>query len=354
MMEEQRAIMEQIQKQAVENKASEAAVRANAFETRMTGNQPVSAPTRTTESSSLSTAVDFTTVDPAEIEEQRRILEEIQKTAKKAKGSVAGDYQSPAVASSRSESTAQRTVDLGDGKRVALHGQDKTKEAIKDGTSVLVQCANCENWMQVTGAASLMFCPICNVVSPVLTQDAVQSSEAAQMEEDRKLAEQLQNEENESASEYPANRRRAAASAAPQESSWWDSMMVSIGVSNAPEDSDEKRSAEINVNRPPGSRGMSASQRALHSDDYETEGLLGSGGSDPRAARVAESKPLFSCVVDSVSHAATAAAAGVTSMTYGDDDEEVHGIDTTSFLAVPNVGDDRGPSGNYSAIANDN
>jgi len=369
MMEEQRAIMEQIKKQSIENKASEAAVRANAFETRMMANQTggFSAPSTLREPSGVTTSVesiDFGNIDPAEVEEQRKILEAIQKKSQK---DSKKDYQSPSMGAAEG---ANRTVEIGNGKKVALHGQEKTKEAIKDGSAILVQCVNCDNWMQVTGAASLMFCPICSVVSPVIQKDSVLANEEAkQMEEDRKLAELLQNEENAAASNYPGNRRAAASSAAAPEagsswwdsqegSSWWDSLKVSMGVSTEPEDSQNKRSAEIQISRPPGS--MSSSQRALHgastgdSYDNEREGLIGGGsGSDnPRAARVAESKPLFSCVVDSVSNAAAVAAAGVTSMTQGDE-EEVHGVDTTSFLAVPKIGDDRGSSGNYSAIPND-
>ncbi len=370
LMEEQRAIMEQIQKQASENKASEAAVRANTFESRMMGSQtfpaPIPAPTiapRITTTTSpeidgVTTAIDVGSIDPTEIEEQRRILEEIQKQVRKTQGNTVGDYQSPDVSSS-TRPAAPSTVDIGDGKQVALHGQEKTKEAIKDGTAILVQCVNCDNWMQVTAAATLMFCPICSVVSPVIKQDGFQTTEEIrQMEEDRKLAEMLQNEENAAVSDYPGNRRLEASRTSksikpPEETSWWDSLMVSMGVSANPEE-DQKHSGEISVSRPPGS--MTPSQRMLHGaktgHDYEREGLLGSGGSNPRAARVAESKPLFSCVVDSVSQAASAAAAGVSSMAYGDD-EEVHGVDTTSFLAVPNIGDDRGSSGNYSAIPND-
>ena len=85
----------------------------------------------------------------------------------------------------------------------------------------------------------------------------------------------------------------------------------------------------------------------------ERVGLL--GGEDGRpAARVAESAPLFSCIVDSVSN--TAAAVGSTLMGEhgdGDDDDEVNGVDTTSFLAVPNTGRDRDNKeggGNYFAI----
>lgn len=294
MMEEQRAIMEQIQKQASENKASEAAIRADAFESRMMGNPTMSAPAPTSEITGVTTAVDITNVDPAEVEEQRRIYEEIQKQVRKTQGNTIGDYESPDVAP---EQNAFLTTE-----------------------------------------------------------------EARQMEEDRKLAERLQNEENATgtASDFPGRRSRAAASstttAAPGEESWWDSLMVGMGMTEDPEEG--KRSAEINISRPPGS--LTPSQRALHGattgDDYEREGLLGSGSGSrsPRAARVAESKPMFSCVVDSVSNVATAAAAGVSSYAYGEDDEEVHGIDTTSFLAIPKVGDDRGSSGTYSAIPNDN
>ena len=296
MMEEQRAIMEQIKRQTNENKASEAAVRANAFETRMMGNHTASAPAPSTQMSGNTREVDFASMgmDPAEIEEQRKILEEIEKQVRKSRGGTTANYESPAVAppSSQESSGVER--------------------------------------------------------NPFLTDE-----EFKQMEEDRKLAERLQNEENATVSDYPGNRRQRTgassrvAAAKTEESSWWDYIM---GTNTATNDGEEKRSAEINMSRPPG-------QRALHgsssNDDYESESLLNrSGRADPGEARVAESKSLFSCVVDSVSNAAAAAASGVNSMAYGED-EEVHGIDTTSFLAVPKLGDDRGSSGTYNAIPND-
>jgi len=396
MMEEQRAILEQIQKQANENKASEAAVRATAFDSRMSTNQQGHVvPTTTTQHNSTSTnmnamsrshtnndnvatidevatAVDIVGFDPAEVEEQKKILEEIQKSVSKTRNSA---YVAPssAAAAAASNTQEQRTVDLGDGKKVALHGQDKTKDAIKDGTAILVQCVNCDNWMQVTQSATLMFCPICSVVSPVLKQDSVfTTEEALQLEEDRKLAERLQEEENggtAAVSDYPGSRSRNApgsrsiktTAGTEEEPCWWDSLLVNIGVSAAPDETLNERSAEVKVSHPPGS--SSSTRRAFHGgteEDSERLGLLGatsqSGSFDrgnPRAARVAESKPLFSCVVDSVSNAATTVGAGITSMAYGEDEEEVHGIDTTSFLAVPNIGDDRAGSGNYNVIPHD-
>jgi hypothetical protein len=44
----------------------------------------------------------------------------------------------------------KRYVQIGGNQTVALHGQERTKKAIKEGTALLVQCINCQNWMQVS------------------------------------------------------------------------------------------------------------------------------------------------------------------------------------------------------------
>jgi hypothetical protein len=44
----------------------------------------------------------------------------------------------------------RRFVKIGNNQTVALHGQERTKKAIKEGTALLVQCINCQNWMQVS------------------------------------------------------------------------------------------------------------------------------------------------------------------------------------------------------------
>ena len=49
----------------------------------------------------------------------------------------------------------RRFVQIGNNQTVALHGQERTKKAIKDGTAILVQCINCQNWMQVSFGASM-------------------------------------------------------------------------------------------------------------------------------------------------------------------------------------------------------
>lgn len=331
MIEEQRAIMEQIAKEASNEKTSMAAIKADAFASRMTGNGPVAA------------GVDG--FSASEVEEQRRIMEQIEAVAKQK--------------SQEAPSAATSSVDIGGGKKVALHGSEKTQEAIDKGTAALVLCLNCNNWMQVAETATLMFCPICSVVSPVVPQDQIMSKEEIlQMEEDRKLAEALQAEDygaagDDGASEYPANRSRqrtavagaTAAAAGSAEKSWWDSISDTLDsyVNGEPAIDESKRSAEIGENR------GTYSPTRLHSvttgeEGDERVGLMGGGGGgDYPAARVAQGKPLFSCVVDSISNTAN--------MMMGEEDEEVHGVDTTSFLTTPDVGRNRNESaGKYYAV----
>jgi len=350
MIEEQRAIMEHIEREARNQKASEAAIKADAFASRMTGNPGVGVNAGSGSSAATEVKTNVDGFSASEIEEQRKILEQIEREAKGAHAQ--GGAAKPAV-----------NIKIGGGQNVQLHGQEKTQEAIKKGTAQLVLCLNCNNWMQVVESATLMFCPICSVVTPVVQQDQIMSkAEILQMEEDRQLAEMLQAEEEAEAggvSDYPGNRRaatsRASAVSSSNDKSWWDTIsdaLVGVGVSaEAPETEEAK--ADADDYRPPGS--MSSSQRVMHSavtgaeGGEERLGLLGSegGGGGRSPGRVAQSKPLFSCVVDSISNTANAAS------TYmlGDDDEEVNGVDTTSFLSVPNVGRDKSEGGgNYFAL----
>ena len=115
MMEEQRAIMEQIQKEKQANEAAIAAVKAENFEDRANG---------------------------AASSQQRAPTSVARAAAMTESGEV------DSTLSEEAERT--RTVDIGGGQRVALQGQERTKAAIASGTAILVQCMNCQNWMQVT------------------------------------------------------------------------------------------------------------------------------------------------------------------------------------------------------------
>lgn len=299
---------------------------------------------------------------------------------------------------STSSSSTGRMVKIGNNQMVALHGQDRTKKAIKEGTAILVQCINCQNWMQVTDTASLMFCPVCQVVSPVIKQSEVLTKEEAiQLTMDRKLAEKLQAEYNNhdieddaeeggggksaddegylarffgsGVSKYPAARVGKSSPTAQTEgadSSWWDKItsIVSHGVA----DEDPKERGELGVTRPPGTasrqrRGAESSSSASSSPvavhdrvagrDEETTGLLGPvvvDGNEANlpAARVAEQRPLFSCVMDSVSSATSALWS---STGEGDREGNVYGVDASSLL-VTNAGRGVGDgAGDYAQLS---
>eukprot|EP00560_Eucampia_antarctica_P009304 CAMPEP_0197826972 /NCGR_PEP_ID=MMETSP1437-20131217/3854_1 /TAXON_ID=49252 ORGANISM="Eucampia antarctica, Strain CCMP1452" /NCGR_SAMPLE_ID=MMETSP1437 /ASSEMBLY_ACC=CAM_ASM_001096 /LENGTH=712 /DNA_ID=CAMNT_0043427643 /DNA_START=58 /DNA_END=2196 /DNA_ORIENTATION=+ len=378
MMEEQRAIMEQIQNEKQANDAAIAAARADNFEER-------------SNITSVETATSATEVIPLV------------------------PLSNQASSSERAETN--RTVDIGGGQRLAVQGQERTKAAIESGTAIIVQCFSCQNWMQVTDTATLMFCPVCSVVSPVIQQTEVATKdEAMQLMKDRKLAEQLQNMEydtqnrtsntatNNSATEEtkevgsisewfssfvtpPAakssdnaattsnergatNNFESTFSSQQEKKTWWDSMTSVLNVGVASEDAKNKsRSAEVKITKPPGSTSSTAVPRSLqeartgHEEEQanffpENEGLLSSNTNNAQnlqPARVAgKGANPFSCVVDTVnSFGSSLATRPLTAGANGN----VHGINASPLLAVPNVGRNNNTQkdnadGNYLRVPN--
>jgi hypothetical protein len=78
--------------------------------------------------------------------------------------------------------TQQEAVRLSNWGEFALHSKQRTKAAIKDGTAILAQCLNCDNSIQVAGTATLLICPICDVVSPVLKGKNIHNAEKVRQE----------------------------------------------------------------------------------------------------------------------------------------------------------------------------
>jgi hypothetical protein len=253
-----------------------------------------------------------------------------------------GQRNMPPPAQSSSVASRPGMVDLGAGEMVPLHGQEKTQAAIRDGTARIVQCLNCQNWMQVTNDATLMFCPTCQVVSPVLldeTATAEDLEEAAQMAADAQLAEKLQ------AEEYGAMERARSTSAATAttkktaklekgqavEKSWYDWFMGTTpeaqqGGKTQHAPLPERGSAEL-----PTSHGLVAASTGHEAygrggGGDESERLMGTGGG---GARMAESKGMFACVADAVGTAVFAMNT--------DEEGNVHGVDSSGLLAMPNV-----------------
>jgi hypothetical protein len=334
------------------------------------GIEPLQAPT-TTEIADDDDILNIPGLSPEErqalMDEQRRIMEQIEQERaanekaiaaaraesfdQRSNASVARAADGGSTAGAAAGGGNTRTVYLGDGQEVALHGQERTKAAIAAGTAILVQCIHCQNWMQVTDTATLMYCPVCSVVSPVEKQTAVLTQEEArQLSADRRLAEQLQSEEYDEGEEEEQ-----------EEETWWDSISGMFGGSKkakpavgvpAPQVRPPAR-GEVGVTRPPGSPPRSGLMPARTGEEQSTEtitfsrshdeqeGLLSSSGGSSRGlqpARVAEQKPLFSCMVDSVSTAASSLGTALTAQTLSEDKEgNVHGVDASSLLAVSQV-----------------
>merc|ERR1712232_1327328 len=157
---------------------------------------------------------------------------------------------------------------------------------------------------------------------------------AMQLSLDRKLAEKIQKEEYAGARTEEANRNDSKAKQS------WSEYLTSLvpGSSTAEvEDEDSKpRSAEIVVGRKSHPRQRSAA--SIYGGDseeitFERESD-GEQASLIRPGLVAENKPLFSCVVESVSTMLT----GQTEVPQG----KLHGVDTSSLLSVTNVGRNKG------------
>jgi len=364
MLAEQREIMRQIQKTSKDKKDGEVAARATSFDQR----------------SNTAAAAAVGLSDTRGGERQR---EEVATEA--LLGISAVDDESPAVKADLTPST----VDIGDGLRVPLHGQEITRNAMSKGTSILVECLNCQSWMQIAEHAKLMLCPCCSVVSPVVKQtEVLTKDEAKQLMEDRKLAERLQSMEYEeqnqqittgegvrdptllSRSTFPAVAGRVAqadslsSSSGGKRKSWWDELVSAVSSSTSSDSTSTTKPTNANASpavaiQPLKSRQLySASTGIGHIDDptsLEQEGLLSVGrpvattkkGIGRPAARVAERQPLFSCLVDSVTSTANALGTVLTTNTIEDDKEgNVHGVDTSSLLMVPDVG--RGGQGGRS------
>jgi hypothetical protein len=301
LLAEQMKIMEQIEKAKQNDNSSEAAARAMSF------NQRSSA----------------------------AVAEVAGRIDRPAARSAARPKESKPSATSRS--AAGQTVAIGEGEEVPLHGQETTQKAIEDGTALVIQCISCQNWMQVAQNANLMFCPVCQVVSPVEKEAAATSADmeaAAQLAADAQLAEKLQNEEyaRESGGEARARPRQKKPTQGKVQSgqSWYD-WAVGAPVEK-PASAPDRGSAEIRrspalVPATTGSEGLGPSR----SYD-ESESLMGGGGGG--GARVAESKSMFSCVTDSI----TTAATQMTAYSLNQDEEgNVHGVDSSSLLAMSNV-----------------
>lgn len=318
------------------------------------------------------------------LEEQQEILRKIQ-IEKEANDRViaaltygdvipddhAAANDSATAATSEAAPSSSGTVEIAPNKRVALHGRGRTEAAIADGTAVLVQCVNCQNWMQVTPSATLMFCPVCQVVSPVQHQSSVHTTEdAVRLSLDRKMAEKLQQQIWDEEREEDEEEQEAEESGMFEKlksSLWGEGAVVEQGRSVDAEteqswgqylsslvSSEESKpvpnqgSAEITVSkRPAVPSGRSAPKaKPVRTRLYDNENADedNAENSSLLPGRVAETKPLFSCLAEQVSNMIVGAP---------EPPEEVHGVDSSSLLAVPDIRRDKDGSGAYASLGSE-
>lgn len=330
-LEEQRKILEQIETEKSSNEASGAVARAMAFDQRS------------------SNAV----ANVAASYEGGRSSSSSGGTRSKKSGSSSRKNKHSS-SSSASASSSSRTIDLGGGTgEVAVHGPEKTKQSIEDGTAVIVKCLSCDKWMQVAEAAELMFCPICQVVCPVEKKGAATTADmgaAAQLAADAELAEKLQREEYDGANEQLERRSRPAGSSRSSNSnsrsaqqqeaqsgedgqSWYDWLTGAPATETTGPPA--TRSAPTSGTSSRSRIGLVSARTGEEARTYNDEsvGLMTASGSNGGGgARMAEQKSMFSCVADSINTAATQ----MYTMP-ADDEGNVHGVSSEGLLAMPDV-----------------
>lgn len=121
MIEEQRRLYDNIMKEKAANEEAIARASADAFDMRS--------------SSAAARAVERN----EQMDSMGRDVDDRTAAGPKTEGEETEDVHAP-----------RRYVTIGNNQKVALHGQERTKKAIKEGTALLVQCINCQNWMQAS------------------------------------------------------------------------------------------------------------------------------------------------------------------------------------------------------------
>ena len=116
---------------------------------------------------------------------------------------------------------------------------------------LLVECISCFNWMQIAGMATLMFCPCCQSVVPIIQQNAVRThEEAKQLMRDWQLVERLQNEDASEGTAAISGSATAVASESGREltfSSWREYVMAIFSTSGGEEEQRSNWSSWTNM-----------------------------------------------------------------------------------------------------------
>lgn len=179
------------------------------------------------------------------------------------------------------ENNNNQTIQIDRDNKVVLKGAESTALAIKNGTAAVVQCILCKSWLQINESASLMFCPSCSTVTRVQKQSVVSLEKAKEYMKVRRRKEYEQ--------------KKHAKKEKYQNMSWGQYVKSFFEV-------DEEISS---FQAYPASR-----QSAARDQTHNTTETLSSSHISPSlyanthpssalpSARIAEKKPLFSCVTN--------------------------------------------------------
>jgi len=252
------------------------------------------------------------------------------------------------------------------GKNVTLYSQEATKKAVEEGTAHLVKCLSCNGWMQVIKSATLVFCPNCQIISPVssdntkelgggsvsmvssypgapatapysITADSSTQSDAA-------LAAMLQAQFDEE------DHADASAAATTSSSSATRSIMPDILRRNQPI-TQAQRDAHI--------ASLTPSQRAMHGfEESEARSLMPvSVGTEMQnmPARETQSAGMLNCLKTGVESAGTAMRGSFSSMNFlGRESSRGGGYPGGSGgLVLANLGGDNNNEANYALLEED-
>lgn len=273
-------------------------------------------------------------------EDQIRILDQIQASKQQEQ------QQTTAVGASSNEMVTEtmtavpapppsRTIQLGPDHFVPLHGPEKTRSAIEQGTAILTQCCNCSSYLQVTSTATLMYCPCCQTVSPVEATSSCKSrEEVLQENNDRKLAQKMQDEEyaqNREGTEsstsnfwgmnvfgkHRGQQQEQGQSQQQQTQGTWSEYFSSFIYSAGEEESAPLQTSNNNTSTPLYSVETGTEENTNFSQQYSP-------------ATVAERKPMYSCIVDGANTVAETVSRG---WSQSETENMYNGIDTTALLA---------------------
>lgn len=254
----------------------------------------------------------------------------------------------------------QQTIQIAPDHHVPLHGPESTRSAITEGTAVLTQCCNCKSYLHITNTATLMYCPCCQVVSPVTTINSTndihsnQNDLSRQQEDlDRQLAQRMQDEEYTSSNTYPTRQMRVTNNS----SGGWMSSLFGTSVTDYPRGAN-RTNAQQPLQQQQESQeswseyftsfiGSTSSTNTItnniNDDDDEAQlyqALTGTNEDENNIdtrlqtslppAVVANRKPVYDCIVEG----ATSIADSATTMLAGNNsnENEYHGVDTSCLL----------------------